>query len=66
MGIEAALKKDDALITAYRAYGWTYIRGVSIVGVLAELAGKNAMKECLGESVLICNSTVSMMRNISQ
>lgn len=37
--MEAALRKTDAVITAYRAHGWTYIRGVSILGVLSELAG---------------------------
>ena len=32
--------KKDAVITAYRAHGWTYVRGVSLVGVLAELTGR--------------------------
>lgn len=41
MGMEAAIRKDDAVITAYRAHGWTYMRGVSMVGVLAELTGKS-------------------------
>ncbi len=39
VGMEAAIRKDDAVITAYRAHGWTYIRGVSIRGVLSELTG---------------------------
>ena len=39
MGMEAAIRKDDAVITAYRAHGWSYTRGVSMVGVLAELTG---------------------------
>ena len=38
--MEAAIHKDDAVITSYRAHGWAYIRGVSVVGVLAELTGK--------------------------
>lgn len=38
--MEASLTGDDAVITAYRAHGWTYVRGVPIVGVLAELTGK--------------------------
>ncbi|KAK3585566.1 hypothetical protein CHS0354_022976 [Potamilus streckersoni] len=39
-GMEAAITKEDAVITAYRAHGWTYIRGVSVHGVLAELTGR--------------------------
>ena len=38
--MEAAIRKDDPVITAYRAHGWTYIRGVPIRGVLSELTGK--------------------------
>lgn len=34
--------KKDAVITAYRAHGWTWIRGVSLVGVLAELTGRQS------------------------
>ena len=33
--------KTDAVITAYRAHGWTYIRGVSLRGVLSELTGRS-------------------------
>ena len=40
MGMEAAMTKEDAVITAYRAHGWTYTRGVPVLGVLAELTGK--------------------------
>ncbi|KAK3097048.1 hypothetical protein FSP39_005873 [Pinctada imbricata] len=40
--MEAAITKDDSVITAYRAHGWTYIRGVSVLGVLAELTGKSS------------------------
>jgi pyruvate dehydrogenase E1 component alpha subunit len=38
--MKAAMDKNDSLITAYRAHGWTYMMGVSVVGVLAELTGK--------------------------
>ncbi|KAH3736704.1 hypothetical protein DPMN_043277 [Dreissena polymorpha] len=38
--MESAITKDDAVITAYRAHGWAYIRGISVLGVLAELTGR--------------------------
>ncbi len=34
------MDKNDSLITAYRAHGWTYMMGVPVTGVLAELTGK--------------------------
>ncbi len=40
MGMKAALKENDGVITAYRAHGWTYMMGVSLLGVLAELTGR--------------------------
>ena len=40
VGMEAAISKDDAVITAYRAHGWAYMRGVPVLGVLAELTGE--------------------------
>lgn len=42
--MEAAITKDDAVITAYRAHGWAYMRGVSVQGVLAELTGTPTVK----------------------
>jgi len=42
VGMEAALTPNDSIITAYRAHGWTYCRGVSPVGVLAELTGRKS------------------------
>ncbi|KAL5010554.1 hypothetical protein ScPMuIL_012859 [Solemya velum] len=42
VGMEAAIRKEDAVITAYRAHGWSYMRGVSVLGVLAELTGKQS------------------------
>ena len=39
-GMEAAITKDDHLITAYRCHAWTYTRGASMKGILAELTGK--------------------------
>ncbi|RZB41726.1 E1 dh domain containing protein [Asbolus verrucosus] len=40
VGIKAALRPHDAVITAYRAHGWSHIMGVSPLGVLSELTGR--------------------------
>ncbi|KAK1168296.1 pyruvate dehydrogenase E1 component subunit alpha, mitochondrial-like isoform X2 [Acipenser oxyrinchus oxyrinchus] len=40
VGIEAGIKPTDHLITAYRAHGYTYTRGVSVREILAELTGR--------------------------
>lgn len=42
MGIKGALRPYDDVITAYRAHGWTHIMGVSPVGVLSELCGRQS------------------------
>lgn len=42
VGIKAALRPHDAVITAYRAHGWTYIMGAPILSVLAELTGRQS------------------------
>jgi len=42
VGMKAALKEGDGVITAYRAHGWTYMMGVSLLGVLAELTGRKS------------------------
>lgn len=39
-GMEAAISKEDHLITAYRCHAWTYTRGASIKAILAELTGQ--------------------------
>jgi len=39
-GIESALTKDDALVTAYRQHGLAIARGVSTKSAMAELYGK--------------------------
>ena len=36
------MDKNDSLITAYRAHGWSYMMGVSVTGVLAELTGRKS------------------------
>eukprot|EP00745_Piridium_sociabile_P008315 TRINITY_DN155969_c0_g1_i2.p1 TRINITY_DN155969_c0_g1~~TRINITY_DN155969_c0_g1_i2.p1 ORF type:complete len:152 (+),score=39.64 TRINITY_DN155969_c0_g1_i2:17-472(+) len=51
VGMEAAINKDDSVITAYRAHGWTYTRGVSLLGILAELTGSVT---CVGVCVCVC------------
>jgi pyruvate dehydrogenase E1 component alpha subunit len=37
--MEAAITKEDAIITAYRCHGFTWIRGGTAHSVLAELMG---------------------------
>lgn len=40
VGMENAISTSDDVITAYRAHGWAYVRGVSVAQVLAELFGR--------------------------
>uniref|UniRef100_G3VST0 Pyruvate dehydrogenase E1 component subunit alpha n=2 Tax=Sarcophilus harrisii TaxID=9305 RepID=G3VST0_SARHA len=40
VGIEAAINPSDHVITAYRAHGFTYARGLSVREILAELTGR--------------------------
>lgn len=39
MGLEAGINPTDHLITAYRAHGFTFTRGLSVREILAELTG---------------------------
>lgn len=39
VGLHAAMRPEDHLITAYRCHGYVYLMGVSVEGVLAELVG---------------------------
>lgn len=41
VGMKAAMRPDDSVITAYRCHGWTYLMGVSVQGVLSELTGRS-------------------------
>merc|ERR1712079_134142 len=41
-GMKAAIRPTDAIITSYRAHGFTYVMGVSVLGVLAELTGRKS------------------------
>ena len=40
VGIEAGINLSDHLITAYRAHGYTYTRGVPVKEIMAELTGE--------------------------
>ena len=41
--MENAITPNDKIITAYRAHGWTYVRGATPHQVLAELTGLYTM-----------------------
>lgn len=36
------MQPQDSIISAYRIHGWTYLMGVPISGVLAELTGRQS------------------------
>ncbi|XP_013191399.1 probable pyruvate dehydrogenase E1 component subunit alpha, mitochondrial [Amyelois transitella] len=42
VGMRAAMRDVDSVITAYRCHGWTHLMGVSVLGVLAELTGRRS------------------------
>ncbi|KAJ2479092.1 alpha subunit of pyruvate dehydrogenase [Coemansia sp. RSA 2131] len=42
VGMERALTAEDAIITAYRCHGFTYMRGAPASGILAELMGRRS------------------------
>uniref|UniRef100_A0A1I8C2H1 pyruvate dehydrogenase (acetyl-transferring) n=1 Tax=Meloidogyne hapla TaxID=6305 RepID=A0A1I8C2H1_MELHA len=39
IGTYAAMDPEDAVITAYRCHGWTYIMGAPVIDVISELTG---------------------------
>merc|ERR1711936_830528 len=41
-GMKAGIREQDSIITSYRAHGFTYVTGVSVLGVLAELTGRKS------------------------
>lgn len=41
VGVKAALKKEDHIITAYREHGWAYMCGDTVRGIFAEMFGKS-------------------------
>ncbi|CAH1405913.1 unnamed protein product [Nezara viridula] len=40
VGIKAAMKDNDAVITSYRCHGWTFLQGVPSYHIIAELIGR--------------------------
>lgn len=42
VGMKAAMRDVDNIISAYRVHGWTYLMGVPPLGVLAELTGRQS------------------------
>jgi len=40
VGMAAALRPQDSVITSYRDHGWGYIMGLTVTSVLAELTGR--------------------------
>ncbi|XP_033119296.1 probable pyruvate dehydrogenase E1 component subunit alpha, mitochondrial [Anneissia japonica] len=40
VGMKEAMRETDHVITAYRCHGWTYLMGVSVHQILAELTGR--------------------------
>ncbi|XP_049535296.1 pyruvate dehydrogenase E1 component subunit alpha, mitochondrial-like [Anopheles darlingi] len=41
VGMKAAMRTQDNIISAYRVHGWTYLMGITPSGVLSELTGKS-------------------------
>merc|ERR1712183_1262497 len=41
-GMQAGIRDQDSIITSYRAHGFTYVMGVPVLGVLAELTGRKS------------------------
>lgn len=42
VGMRAAMRSQDNIITSYRAHGATYVMGASVLQVLAELTGRSS------------------------
>ena len=40
VGMESGIRRNDSVITAYRAHGWSYTRGIPVKKIIAELCGK--------------------------
>ena len=53
VGIKGGLRDFDSVITSYRAHGFAYVMGISVLGVLSELTGK--VSGCVRGKVTFCN-----------
>ncbi|KAM7350204.1 pyruvate dehydrogenase E1 component subunit alpha, mitochondrial-like [Cochliomyia hominivorax] len=42
VGIKSAMRPQDTLITSYRSHGWTWLMGVSVHAIIAELCQKQS------------------------
>ncbi|XP_049861383.1 probable pyruvate dehydrogenase E1 component subunit alpha, mitochondrial isoform X2 [Schistocerca gregaria] len=42
VGMRCVMRPQDSIISAYRVHGWTYLMGVTPLGVLAELTGRRS------------------------
>uniref|UniRef100_A0A1B6CAI5 Pyruvate dehydrogenase E1 component subunit alpha n=1 Tax=Clastoptera arizonana TaxID=38151 RepID=A0A1B6CAI5_9HEMI len=42
VGMKAAMRSEDAIISAYRVHGWCYLMDISEEGVLSELTGRKS------------------------
>lgn len=62
VGIEASINPTDHLITAYRAHGYTFTRGVSIKEILAELTGD---RTALTLSLRVCEVALILVSSSS-
>ncbi|XP_037809806.1 pyruvate dehydrogenase E1 component subunit alpha, mitochondrial-like isoform X2 [Lucilia sericata] len=40
VGIKSSMRSQDTIITSYRSHGWTWLMGVSIYNIIAELCQK--------------------------
>ena len=40
VGMESGIRRNDSVITAYRAHGWSYTRGIPVRNIIAELCGR--------------------------
>lgn len=67
-GIEAAITPSDHLITAYRAHGYTFTRGIPIKEILAELTGETggSPERCRGAVTLTAHVLLRSKRRCGQ
>lgn len=66
VGMKAAMRAQDNIISAYRVHGWTYLMGVSPEGVLSELTGisKNQIESNINHNIFFIPRHIKMFRLI--